>query len=89
MRLALFHRLLSPAALVAALFVAGCGIKGPLDLPEGATAPAKADSARYASSPSAKLPGYYEPSARDRKTQRQLGTSAKPDQPFVLDPLLN
>jgi len=84
-----FRRLFAPAALAAALAVAGCGIKGPLELPEGTAAPVKQDSAHYASSPNAPLPGYYEPSSRDRKTQRQLGTPSKPDQPFVLDPLLN
>jgi predicted small lipoprotein YifL len=83
-------RRLVPLSLVAgALALAGCGVKGPLDLPEGAATPSKQDSARYASSPNTRPPGYYESSSRDRKTQRQLGTPAKPDEPFVLDPLLN
>jgi len=84
----LFRRLLPLAALAAALFVAACGIKGPLELPES-EANAGKSSARFVSSPNATLPGYYEPSARDRKAAKQLGRPSKPDEPFVLDPLLN
>jgi predicted small lipoprotein YifL len=83
---ALFRRLLSTAALAAALFVAGCGIKGPLELPEGANTSAKG---RFVSSPKAALPGYYETSKKEKKAQGQLGNPVKPDEPFVLDPLLN
>jgi len=85
----LFRRLLPSAALAAALFVAGCGIKGPLELPEGANVPAGEGKGRFVSSPKAVLPGYYEPSSREKKGQKQLGNPVKPDEPFVLDPLLN
>jgi predicted small lipoprotein YifL len=85
----LFHRLLPPAALAAALFVAGCGIKGPLELPEGAKVSGEEGKGRFVSSPKAVLPGYYEPSSREKKAQKQLGNPVKPDEPFVLDPLLN
>jgi predicted small lipoprotein YifL len=85
-RLRRFRRFLSLAAFAAGLALAGCGIKGPLDLPEGAAAPLKEN---VGTTKNARLPGYYEPSAREKKTQRQLGTPGKPDQPFVLDPLLN
>ena len=86
---ALFRRLLSSAALAAALFVAGCGIKGPLELPEGANASANEGKGRFVSSPKAALPGYYETSKKEKKAQGQLGNPVKPDEPFVLDPLLN
>ena len=85
----LFRRLLPPAALVAALFVAGCGIKGPLELPEGTNVSGNEGKGRFASSPKAVLPGYYEPSKKEKKAQKQLGNPVKPDEPFVLDPLLN
>jgi predicted small lipoprotein YifL len=84
-----FRRLLPPAALAAALFVAGCGIKGPLELPEGTNVPAGEGKGHFVSSPKAVLPGYYEPSSKDAKAQKQLGNPIKPDEPFVLDPLLN
>jgi predicted small lipoprotein YifL len=85
----MFRRLLSPAALAAALFVAGCGIKGPLELPEGTNVAAGEGKGPFVSSPKAVLPGYYETSSKDVKAQKQLGNPVKPDQPFVLDPLLN
>jgi predicted small lipoprotein YifL len=88
---ALFRRLLTPVALAAALFVAGCGIKGPLDLPEGANVAAsdsKDSKGRAEFSPNTSLPGYRF-TDREKKTQKQLGTPAKPNEPFVLDPLLN
>jgi predicted small lipoprotein YifL len=84
-----FRRLLSPAALAAALFVAGCGIKGPLELPEGTNVAAGEGKGPFVSSPKAVLPGYYEASSKDKKAQKQLGNPIKPDEPFVLDPLLN
>jgi predicted small lipoprotein YifL len=85
----LFRRLLSPAAFAAALFVAGCGIKGPLELPEGSNVAANEGKGRFVSSPKATLPGYYQPSNKEKKAQGQLGNPTKPDEPFVLDPLLN
>ena len=86
----LFRRLLSPAALAAALLVAGCGIKGPLELPEGTTKVTGNDGkGRFEPSPKAVLPGYYERSSKEKKAQQQLGKPVTPDEPFVLDPLLN
>jgi hypothetical protein len=36
------------------------------------------------------LPGYYDVlSSKAKKEQQQLGKPVTPDQPFVLDPLLN
>jgi len=86
---AFFRRLLSLAAVAAALFVAGCGIKGPLELPEGSNVAANEGKGPFVSSPMATLPGFYEQSAKERKAQRQLGNPVKPDEPFILDPLLN
>ena len=85
----LFRRLVSPAAFAAGLFVAGCGIKGPLELPEGSNVAANEAKGRFVSSPKATLPGYYQPSNKEKKAQGQLGNPVKPDEPFVLDPLLN
>jgi predicted small lipoprotein YifL len=71
----------------AALALAGCGRKGPLDLPPNASTPsptasqADADAERAASKPSVFDPSY--------------GTDASPTAPrgtkkaFILDPLLN
>ena len=86
---ALFRRLLPTTAFVAAIFVAGCGIKGPLDLPEGANIAANEGKGRFVPSPNTRLPGYYEASSKEKKAQRQLGNPVKTDEPFVLDPLLN
>jgi predicted small lipoprotein YifL len=80
--------LFAAAALAAVLLVAGCGIKGPLDLPEGSHVAEKDAKGRFVSSPRAALPG-YQLSDREKKQQRQLGKPQKPDEPFVLDPLLN
>ena len=87
--LSLFHKLLPPAALVAALFVGGCGIKGPLELPEGSSVPASEAKGRFVPNANTRLPGYYEASSKEKKAQKQLGNPAKPDEPFILDPLLN
>jgi predicted small lipoprotein YifL len=85
----LFRRLLSPAALAVALFVAGCGIKGPLELPEGTKVSGNEGKGGFVPSPKAVLPGYYERSSKEKKAQQQLGKPVTPDEPFVLDPLLN
>lgn len=85
---ALFRRLLSPAALAAALFVAGCGVKGPLELPEGTKVSGDKGKGPFVSSPNAALPGYYQNTSKATKS-KQLGNPVKPDEPFVLDPLLN
>jgi predicted small lipoprotein YifL len=80
--------LVAAAALAALLVVAGCGIKGPLELPEGTNVAEKDAKGRFESSPRARLPG-YQLSDREKKQLRQLGKPQQPDQPFVLDPLLN
>jgi predicted small lipoprotein YifL len=80
--------LLAVAALAAVLLVAGCGIKGPLELPEGSQVAEKDAQGRFVSSPRAALPG-YQLSDREKKQQRQLGKPQQPNEPFVLDPLLN
>jgi predicted small lipoprotein YifL len=85
---AVFPRLLRPAALAAALVVAGCGIKGPLELPEGAVVSGNQGKGSFVSSPNAALPG-YELSSKEKRAQKQLGKPVKPDEPFILDPLLN
>jgi predicted small lipoprotein YifL len=87
---ALFRYLLPPAALAAALFVAGCGVKGPLELPEGTKVSGNEGKGGFESSPKAMLPGYYDVlSSKTKKAQKQLGKPTTPDEPFVLDPLLN
>jgi predicted small lipoprotein YifL len=87
---AIFCYLLLPAAFAVALFVVGCGIKGPLELPEGAKVSGNEGKGKFESSPKAMLPGYYDAlSSKEKKAQKQLGNPVKPDQPFVLDPLLN
>jgi predicted small lipoprotein YifL len=85
---ALFRYFLPPAALAAALFVAGCGIKGPLELPEGTKVTGNEGKGNFESSKKAVLPGYYQPSS-NVKNAKQLGKPITPDKPFVLDPLLN
>ena len=85
----LFRCLPQTAALAAALFVAGCGIKGPLELPEGVKVSGNEGKGKFEPSPKAVLPGYYETSSKEKKAQKQLGKPVTPDEPFVLDPLLN
>jgi predicted small lipoprotein YifL len=86
---ALFRYLLPTAAFAAALFVAGCGVKGPLELPEGTPVSGNEGKGSFVSSPKSLLPGYYETSSKDKKAQKQLGNPVKPDEPIILDPLLN
>jgi predicted small lipoprotein YifL len=81
--------MLLPAALAALLMVAGCGIKGPLELPTEAEAQGKdKGSTGKGEYPTARrLPG-YQPTVQERKEAKQLGRPQKPDEPFFLDPLL-
>jgi predicted small lipoprotein YifL len=79
------------AVVSIALFVlASCGIKGPLELPEGAQVSDNEGKGR--SSPGAmratELPG-YQPTRSDLRINKGLGVPVKRDEPFVLDPLLN
>jgi predicted small lipoprotein YifL len=82
----LSRRALLPAAIAALLALAGCGIKGPLELPEGAKA-AKETQGKGRRAVAADLPGYRQ-SSRDKRNYKQLGKGEKPDEPFILDPLL-
>jgi predicted small lipoprotein YifL len=91
-RLHAFCRFLLPtAAFAAVLFVASCGVKGPLELPEGTKVTGNEGKGKFVSSPKAELPGYYQSqtSSKRQKAQKQLGNPITPDEPFVLDPLLN
>jgi predicted small lipoprotein YifL len=81
------RRMLLPAALASLFMVAGCGIKGPLELPTEAEAKAKASTGKGEYPITRQLPG-YQPSQQQRKEAKQLGSPQKPDEPFFLDPLL-
>ena len=78
------------AAALTLLAATGCGIKGPLELPEGTKVSSSEGKGKFEPSPKAMLPGYYDAlSSKEKKAQKQLGNPVKPDEPFVLDPLLN
>jgi predicted small lipoprotein YifL len=68
-----------------ALALAGCGRKGPLDLPPTAYAPTASAAPGATDTPAAAKPSLFDPS---------YGSNAAPTaprgkkQPFVLDPLL-
>lgn len=84
------RRLLLPAAMAALFVLAGCGIKGPLELPSDAqvdSKEAKAAKGKGQYPTQRRLPG-YEPNQQQRKEAKQLGHPVKPDTPFFLDPLL-
>lgn len=84
----LSRRALLPAALAALFVLAGCGIKGPLELPEGTQVSGNEGKGKGKRSVASNLPG-YKPNPRENREYKQLGQPIKPDQPFVLDPLLN
>ena len=79
------RRLLLPAAIAAFFALAGCGIKGPLELPTDAQV--KESKGKGQMPVERRLPG-YQPSQQEQKEARQLGRPVKPDEPFFLDPLL-
>jgi len=83
-----FRQTLLPIALTGLLVVAGCGVKGPLELPEGAQVTSNEGKGRFNSAKQAELPG-YRPQTKEARAKRQLGNPVKRDEPFVLDPLLN
>jgi predicted small lipoprotein YifL len=86
---AITRRALLPIALSALFVLAGCGIKGPLELPADADANlAKEAKGKGTISQASRLPG-YKPTAQEQKAAKQMGKPARPDQPFVLDSLLN
>ncbi|HEY8268983.1 MAG TPA: lipoprotein [Xanthobacteraceae bacterium] len=71
----LCSRLAPLAALLAVLVLAGCGVKGGLEPPPGSQPPEPQAAAEPAS-------------ARPLGAPKASQKSARPDQPFVLDPLL-
>ncbi|HEV1999452.1 MAG TPA: lipoprotein [Xanthobacteraceae bacterium] len=78
------RRLAVVGAIAAALLLAGCGVKGPLE-PPPATAAAGAEMKAGISPP----PVATGPIDRRReRALRGLGTPSKPDDEFALDPLL-
>ena len=84
------RRLLLPAAMAALFVLAGCGIKGPLELPTDAQlsdSDSKTTKGKGQYPKARQLPG-YKPTAEEKKEAKQLGRPLKPDQPFFLDPLL-
>jgi len=85
-----FRMTVASIALSALFVLTGCGIKGPLELPEGAQV--SGNEGRGRASPEAmratQLPG-YQPTRSDVRTNKSLGVPVKRDEPFVLDPLLN
>jgi predicted small lipoprotein YifL len=81
------RRLLLPAAIAVLFALAGCGIKGPLELPTDAQVKGGEGKGKGEMPVARRLPG-YEPSQQERKEARQLGRPIKPDEPFFLDPLL-
>jgi len=79
------RRLAVVGAIAAALLLAGCGVKGPLE-PPPATA-AVASEMKAAINP----PPPVATGPIDRRRQRELrglGTPSKPNDEFALDPLL-
>ncbi len=71
----LCSRLAPLGALLAVLVLAGCGVKGGLEPPPGTQPPAP----QAAAEPTSARPMGAPPAPR---------TSARPDEPFILDPLL-
>jgi predicted small lipoprotein YifL len=82
------RRTLLPIAFTGLLVVAGCGVKGPLELPEGTQVSGNDGKGGFTSAKQAELPGYI-PQQKEIREKRQLGNPIKRDEPFVLDPLLN
>ncbi len=82
------RRTLLPIALTGVLVIAGCGVKGPLELPEGTKVSGNEGKGNFEPAKQAQLPGYI-PQPKELKEKKQLGNPIKRDEPFVLDPLLN
>jgi predicted small lipoprotein YifL len=82
--------MLLPAALAALFVLAGCGIKGPLELPSGvqvSDTDSKQTKGKGEYPRARQLPG-YQPTLVEQRQAKQLGKPVKPDEPFFLDPLL-
>jgi predicted small lipoprotein YifL len=78
------RRLAILGAMAAALMLAGCGIKGPLEPPPATAAAASELKAGISTPPVATGPI----DRRRERALRGLGTPSKPDDEFALDPLL-
>jgi predicted small lipoprotein YifL len=78
------RRLAVLGAIAAALLLAGCGVKGPLEAPPAAAAPAEEVKAGINPPPVATGPV----DRRRERALRGLGTPSKPTDEFALDPLL-
>jgi predicted small lipoprotein YifL len=76
--------LLLPFALLA---LAGCGIKGPLELPADAQVSGNEGKGKGTITAAEKLPG-YKPKPQETRAAKQMGKPVRSDQPFFLDPLL-
>lgn len=86
----IIRRTILPVALAALFVLAGCGIKGPLELPADAQATdtqTKEAKKKGQVAEASKLPG-YQPTKQQQKTAKGLGRPVKPDEPFFLDSLL-
>ncbi len=81
------RRTILPVTLAALFALAGCGIKGPLELPTDAQVDAKEAKRKGEIAEASKLPG-YQPTKQQQKAARGLGRPVKPDEPFFLDSLL-
>jgi predicted small lipoprotein YifL len=83
---------LATIAFAAFSLLAGCGIKGPLDLPEGTQTVGNEGRGQRSTDAmkNTQLPGYnYQLTPGDLRANKALGNPIKRDEPFVLDPLLN
>ena len=80
------RRFVVAGAIAAALMLAGCGVKGPLE-PPPARDPTPATATKAAISPPPIVTG-PPLDARRMRAQKQLGTPTKPEDSFFLDPLL-
>ena len=84
------RRTILPVALAALFVLAGCGIKGPLELPADAQVDAKETKEAKKKgqvAEASKLPG-YQATKQQKKAAKGLGRPVKPDEPFFLDSLL-
>ena len=84
------RRTILPVALAALFVLAGCGIKGPLELPAEAQLDDKEKKEAKKKgeiSKAAQLPG-YQVTKQQKKAAKGMGRPVKPDEPFFLDSLL-
>jgi predicted small lipoprotein YifL len=84
------RRTILPVALAALFVLAGCGIKGPLELPAEAELDdnqKKEAKKKGQVTEASRLPG-YQTTKQQKKAAKGLGRPIKPDEPFFLDPLL-